>query len=227
MTILEVLCSFMTDESHDKICTDSTFSILCITCFICTVSVPLYGAILRVLYLRRFYGLPLDQVGNFTLVGIENCRKDTIARCIIVGLLDFAICLDYLFVDTFHGRLGATAYIYILITEIVEMVITLYVLYNIRIIKTQIARRTSVIYLTTRYPSITYHNADVFCDHFGLDVFPVKTFERMQYNKPTLTLYDFEKILTDTRPYIELMNEVKDTSAHLRCLQPITTIAQC
>lgn len=180
--------------------------------------------------IRQFYNLPLQQVGGFTVNGWVHRLYETIACCgsMIISLCITGVCSIWGINVT--DTPGDTQFVYWRVNAMtcsVTMIIAIYILFNHRNMYKQIARRTSIIYLTTRYPSITYHNADVFCDHFGLDVFPVKTFERMQYNKPTLTLYDFEKRLTETRPYIEFMNEVKDTNTHLCCLQPINTSAQC
>ena len=195
-----------------------------------SVGIPFIHIVSVAREIGQFYNLPLQQVGGFTVNGWEHRLYETIACCgsMIISLCITGVCsIRGINVTDTPGDtqfvLGRT----IAISCSVALIIAIYILFDHRDMYKQIARRTSIIYLTTRYPSITYHNADVFCDHFGIDVFPVKTFDRIQYEKPTLTLYDFEKILTDTCPYIELMNEVKDTSAQLRCLQPITTTAQC
>jgi len=225
--ILDIVCDWIdvVVEEAPKVMllTNTVYVVVAQFLLYFAAAIPLNHLRAHTLAIRQFYNLPLQQVGGFTLEGSVRRQYETIVCCVIT-----TICLCILAVGSIGGinvtnTPGDTQYLRVgglAIEAATILVLALYIFYNERIVYRQIARRTSILYLTGRHPSITYHNADVFCTHHSLDVFPVKVFEHMYYHKPTLTLYDLEKMLTDTRPHIDFMAEVKDTQAHLRCLQP-------
>lgn len=186
--------------------------------------------VVHILNMRQFYALPFDQVGGFTLEGLFRRLYETIV-CFVITFM----CLCIIFIGSIGGinitnKPGDTEYLsrwVIFGCNIYILMMTLFIFSGHRIIYREIARRTSILYLIGRHPSITHHNADVFCDQFGLDVFPVKIFERLHREKPTLTLHDLEKVITNAQSHIDFMTVVKDTSAHLRCLQPVIGPTQC
>lgn len=194
------------------------------------MAIPLHDLVGHAYAIRDFYNMPPQQVGGFTLGGSSRRIRYTVVYGVITSICLCVIVVGHVEGFNVTNTPGDTQYISIhgvLLEGILSMTMVLYVFYHEHIIYRQIARRTSIIYLTSRYPSITHHNADVFCEHFGLDVFPVKTFERLHYDKPTLTLYDLEKLVTNARPYIDFMTEVKDTKTNLRCIQPVIIPTQC
>lgn len=95
----------------------------------------------------------------------------------------------------------------------------------------RVYRHVSISYIMDRHINITRYNAEVVCDAYGLSVFPVKTYERLYSENPSITLADLTKELEVARNYVLLLDEVQASRSQINWLRDILRLpissAQC
>ena len=96
------------------------------------------------------------------------------------------------------------------------LVTLLYILDELRKLDRHVQRCHSLCYIVALHDNVTYYNAEALCDEYALDVFPVKTYQRLYRENPLTSLHDLAKQLDLSRHYTTLNNELKASHLHMQ-----------